>query len=58
MFKSCLKHCIYCAHFRVFCDDFGTCSGINKAVFVASIVCSVVFLTIGVLLGVVGLYLI
>ena len=40
---------------ELICDDFGTCSGISKAVFVAS---SVVFLTIGVLLGVVGVYLI
>ena len=30
----------------------------NEAIVIASVVCSVVFLTIGVLLGVVGLYLI
>ena len=40
---------------ELICDSFGTSSGVNKAVFV----CSVVFSTvIGVLLGVVGLYLI
>ena len=40
------------------CDDIGSSSGVNEPAVVGSIVCSVVFLTIGVLLGVVGVYVI